>query len=140
MQAALASTPLDLILETKSNDENFEEWKKWGKDIVTCAIFAILLTAPTGLLFISAFGEKWLSQDNVHIKVVPSSHALSAMGSLNSVKDQLGQADSMCAGARQLVSPVCRCAQHRVDRCSPIYCSDMTGMWRYTDTREMRTQ
>lgn len=89
---------MDLILETKSDDDDFEQWKKWGKDIVTCAIFAILLTAPTGLLFISAFGEKWLSQDNVHIKVIPSSPDLTLMESSDSIKDQLGHAESMLGG------------------------------------------
>jgi hypothetical protein len=95
VQAALASAPLDLIVETKSDDEDFLRWQGWGKDIVTTSIFAIILTAPTGLLFIHAFGEKWLTQDNVHIKVVPICNELSLTSQVDSFKQKLAaQRDS----------------------------------------------
>eukprot|EP00892_Ulva_mutabilis_P007649 jgi/Ulvmu1/5256/UM022_0049.1 len=76
VQAALASTPLDMILEFKSDEPDFQKWKTWGKDITTTAIFAIIITAPIGLVFISYYGDKWLSQDNVKIQVNKSMHQL----------------------------------------------------------------
>ena len=69
VQAALASTPLDMILEFKRDDPDFSQWKSWGQDITTTAIFAIIITAPIGLVFISYYGDKWLSQDHVKIRV-----------------------------------------------------------------------
>lgn len=69
VQAALASTPLDMILEFKRDEPDFQKWQDWGKDITTTAIFAIIITAPIGLVFISYYGDKWLTQDNVKIHV-----------------------------------------------------------------------
>lgn len=72
MQAALASTPLDMILEFKRDEPDFQKWQDWGKDITTTAIFAILITAPIGLVFISYYGDKWLTQDHVKIHISKS--------------------------------------------------------------------
>ena len=78
VQAALASTPLDLIRDFKSDDPDFEQWVVWGKDIITTSVFAILVTAPAGLLFISYFGDRWLQRDCVGLKIAPSSSCLDA--------------------------------------------------------------
>jgi solute carrier family 9B (sodium/hydrogen exchanger), member 1/2 len=58
VQAALASTPLDLIIEFKKDALDYSEWQQWGKDIITTAVFSIVVTAPIGLIFITWFGDK----------------------------------------------------------------------------------
>ena len=63
VQAALASDPLESILKSKSGEENYDEWVKWGNDILTTAVFSIILTAPVGMLIISNLGPKWLNLD-----------------------------------------------------------------------------
>jgi hypothetical protein len=63
VQAALASDPLESILKSKSGEENYDEWVKWGNDILTTAVFSIILTAPVGMLIISNLGPKWLQLD-----------------------------------------------------------------------------
>lgn len=65
MQAALASAPLDLIYSYKQGDDDFEDWVLWGKDIITTSVFAIVATAPAGLLFISYFGDRLLEHNSV---------------------------------------------------------------------------
>lgn len=65
----MASTPLDMIMEFKRDEPDFQRWQEWGKDITTTAIFAIIITAPIGLVFISYYGDKWLTQDNIKIHV-----------------------------------------------------------------------
>lgn len=60
VQAALASVPLELIEEYKSDDP---EYLAWGEDIVTVAVVSIILTAPAGVFIINNLGPKWLSQD-----------------------------------------------------------------------------
>lgn len=72
VQAALASAPLDLIRAGKRKDDDFEQWENWGKDIITTSVFAILLTAPAGLLFINYFGERLLEHDDVKFKMCQS--------------------------------------------------------------------
>ena len=63
VQAALASDPLESILKSKSGEENYDEWVRWGNDILTTAVFSIILTAPVGMLIISNLGPKWLHLD-----------------------------------------------------------------------------
>lgn len=63
VQAALASDPLETILEHKQDEANFDEWEKWGNDILTTAVFSIILTAPLGMLIINILGPRWLSKD-----------------------------------------------------------------------------
>lgn len=82
VQAALASGPLEAIHSTKMLDPawkgqcNVEDspflgdpefvdfcvWDDWGQDIVTTAVFAILLTAPLGVLCIANVGPLWLTK------------------------------------------------------------------------------
>mmetsp|Transcript_17334 Transcript_17334/g.41407 ORF Transcript_17334/g.41407 Transcript_17334/m.41407 type:complete len:626 (+) Transcript_17334:138-2015(+) len=83
VQAALASSPLDAVYSTMMSnpewmtecrnegsrfrgDPGFEEFCRyddWGQDILTTAVFSIILTAPIGLLIISTLGPRWLTQD-----------------------------------------------------------------------------
>jgi hypothetical protein len=59
VQAALASDPLDFILEHDKSDA----YVKWGNDILTTAVFSIILTAPLGMIIIATLGPKWLTRD-----------------------------------------------------------------------------
>lgn len=59
VQAALASDPLDFILAHDKGDK----YVKWGNDILTTAVFSIILTAPLGMMIISVLGPKWLQCD-----------------------------------------------------------------------------
>ena len=63
VQAALASDPLETILEHKHDEANFDEWEQWGNEILTTAVFSIILTAPLGMLIINILGPRWLTQD-----------------------------------------------------------------------------
>lgn len=72
VQAALASAPLDLIVAQKAGDPEFARWARWGQDIITTAVLSILVTAPLGLLFITYFGDKWLTRDAVRISATKS--------------------------------------------------------------------
>jgi NhaP-type Na+/H+ or K+/H+ antiporter len=81
VQAALGSAPLDLIREKIDHDDpDFEEWEKWGKEILVTAVVSILLTAPIGLVCISKLGPRWLHQDKVDSdELEPSHHAVAVM-------------------------------------------------------------
>jgi len=59
VQAALASDPLDYVIEKRKSAEYVE----WGNDILTTAVFSIILTAPLGMMIISALGPRWLHKD-----------------------------------------------------------------------------
>ena len=59
VQAALASDPLDAIID----DNKSAEYVDWWNDILTTAVFAIILTAPVGMMIISSLGPKWLQKD-----------------------------------------------------------------------------
>ena len=59
VQAALASDPLDYVIEKNKSAEYVE----WGNDILTTAVFSIILTAPLGMMIISALGPRWLHKD-----------------------------------------------------------------------------
>ena len=63
VQEALASDPLETILEHKHDEANFDEWEQWGNEILTTAVFSIILTAPLGMLIINILGPRWLTQD-----------------------------------------------------------------------------
>jgi hypothetical protein len=63
VQAALASDPLESILEHKYDEPDFAKWEQWGNEILTTAVFSIILTAPLGMLIINFLGPRWLSQD-----------------------------------------------------------------------------
>lgn len=67
VQAALGSIPLTLIEENMSaDDDNYHEYEEWGKAILVTAVFAILITAPIGVICIDYFGPRWLDQE-VHL-------------------------------------------------------------------------
>lgn len=64
VQAALGSVPLDIVMTYMSeDDDNYDEYKQWGEQILVTAVVAILVTAPIGLICINTLGEKWLSYD-----------------------------------------------------------------------------
>ena len=63
VQAALASDPLETIQSTKRTEGNYLEWEQWGNDILTTAVFSIILTAPMGMMIINFLGPRWLSKD-----------------------------------------------------------------------------
>jgi NhaP-type Na+/H+ or K+/H+ antiporter len=66
VQAALGSVPLDIVLSYKDQtDSDFDDYKRWGEQILVTAVVAILITAPIGLICINALGEKWLTLDVV---------------------------------------------------------------------------
>lgn len=56
-QAAIGSTALDMA-RTKNN----EELQKYGMDVLTVAVLAILLTAPVGALIIGLTGPYLLQK------------------------------------------------------------------------------
>lgn len=63
VQAALGSVPLDLIKNELDRDEDpdkYDEYTQYGSDILTTAVFAILITAPAGLIIIQQLGPRWL--------------------------------------------------------------------------------
>uniref|UniRef100_A0A0G4HC41 Cation/H+ exchanger transmembrane domain-containing protein n=1 Tax=Chromera velia CCMP2878 TaxID=1169474 RepID=A0A0G4HC41_9ALVE len=64
VQAALATAPLDQILSIyDETDPNRDQWIRWGEQILTTAIFSVILTAPIGLLIVSFVGQKMLNKD-----------------------------------------------------------------------------
>lgn len=60
VQAALGSVPLDLIRREKKDESDFGDYEQWGMDILTTAVFSILVTAPCGLIVIQQLGPRWL--------------------------------------------------------------------------------
>lgn len=71
VQAALASVPLDLIKEKMSKDDKeYEAYEDWGNKILTTGLFAIILTAPIGLVLLNKLGKKLLTQDLPPEKIV----------------------------------------------------------------------
>jgi len=66
VQAALGPVPLDMMRNAFDRSEDPEKWdrnQQLGVDILTTAVFAILITAPIGLLVIQYLGPVWLEQD-----------------------------------------------------------------------------
>jgi NhaP-type Na+/H+ or K+/H+ antiporter len=63
VQAALGAVPLAKIMEEKKDESDFADWEAWGTDILTTAVFSIILTAPLGLLVIQHLGPRWLEQE-----------------------------------------------------------------------------
>lgn len=63
VQAALGAVPLAMIKDSmKPNDPDFTKYEKHGLDILTTAVFSILLTAPFGLIVIQKLGPRWLER------------------------------------------------------------------------------
>lgn len=64
VQAALGSVPLDIVMTYMSeDDDDYDEYKRWGEQILVTAVVAILVTAPIGLICINVLGERWLTYD-----------------------------------------------------------------------------
>lgn len=61
VQAAIGGEILDMAIANKAP----AMYVGWGKDIVTLAVLAILVTAPIGAIGISIVGPKWLTQDEL---------------------------------------------------------------------------
>lgn len=61
VQAAIGSIPLDTA---RNRGYAGQEQEKYGIQIVTIAVLAILLTAPTGAVAISLTGTRWLKNVN----------------------------------------------------------------------------
>jgi len=59
VQAALASVPKDMVHESMDpNDKDYEDYVAWSEDILTTAVFSIILTAPIGLIVINKLVRK----------------------------------------------------------------------------------
>merc|ERR1719329_524527 len=64
VQAALGGIPLAMVeANMDKNSSEYEQYRKWGMEIITCAVFSILFTAPAGLMIIQIFGPRWLNYD-----------------------------------------------------------------------------
>jgi len=68
VQAAFCGYPLSVIDRITASGgwadlEEQRKYEKWGQDILTTGVLAILMTAPAGLIFIQQFGPKWLARD-----------------------------------------------------------------------------
>ena len=62
VQAALCAKPLHLVHQYMNHDdEDYEDFEKWGKNILVTAVLSILITAPIGLIAISTLGPLWLN-------------------------------------------------------------------------------
>lgn len=57
LQAAIGSTALDMAMTRED-----EKLKKYGMDVLTMAVLAILLTAPVGALIIGLAGPRLLQK------------------------------------------------------------------------------
>lgn len=68
VQAALGSVPLDLIVSKMSpNHPKYNNYVKWGNDIVVIAVLAILITAPIGLIVFNKLGPIWLDKKDENV-------------------------------------------------------------------------
>jgi len=63
VQAALASTPLDMVTNTLSPaDPDYARYVQYARDVLTTAVFSIILTAPVGLVIMNSLGPRWLAK------------------------------------------------------------------------------
>mmetsp|Transcript_57943 Transcript_57943/g.163612 ORF Transcript_57943/g.163612 Transcript_57943/m.163612 type:complete len:606 (+) Transcript_57943:111-1928(+) len=68
VQAALGSVPLELaktLIDKDADPDKYNSYIKHGTNIVTIAVFAILITAPAGLIIIQKLGPRWLERSDV---------------------------------------------------------------------------
>lgn len=68
VQAALGPVPLDMMktaMVRSDNTTKYDEHMQFGADILTTAVFSILITAPAGLLVIQYLGPAWLEKEEV---------------------------------------------------------------------------
>jgi NhaP-type Na+/H+ or K+/H+ antiporter len=92
VQAALGSVPLSLVrdgLKREDDPAKFDRYEQWGIDILTTAVFSILLTAPVGLIVIQQFGPRWLEYS-------PPTTASSGSGKLQPVMPTVTEVSSAC--------------------------------------------
>ena len=63
VQAALCTIPALLIEENIAHDDpDYDKYKRWGDQILVTAVFAILLTAPLGVICIDVLGPIMLTK------------------------------------------------------------------------------
>jgi len=115
VQAAFAGVPLQLMLKKKvdewDSDEQRLEYEQWGRDILTTAVLAILMTAPIGLILIQQLGPRWLEKDEGDARTSKLNDIIEEFASMRSsfasrpsVSVEDGNVPSR-AGARAQVSP-----------------------------------
>ena len=81
--------PLEIINKELKDDPDYEDYQQWGNNILTTAVFSILITAPIGLLVISNLGDKWLSYDGSKEVMLSSQDEDEHSGSHSSSADGL---------------------------------------------------
>jgi NhaP-type Na+/H+ or K+/H+ antiporter len=62
VQASLSAVPLALINRTMVNDLNYEQWVHWAEDLLATGIFAIIICATLGTLFVFWFAPVLLDK------------------------------------------------------------------------------
>jgi NhaP-type Na+/H+ or K+/H+ antiporter len=62
VQASLSAVPLALINRTMVNDPNYEQWVHWAEDLLATGIFAIIICATLGTLFVFWFAPVLLDK------------------------------------------------------------------------------
>lgn len=65
VQAALGAMTLAEATKRDPALEDYDQWIKWGEEMLTTAVFAVCLTAPLGAIMINTLGTKWLNYDGV---------------------------------------------------------------------------
>jgi NhaP-type Na+/H+ or K+/H+ antiporter len=99
VQAALGSVPLAMVHHNMKDSPDFEQFEKWGNDIVATAVFSILLTAPAGLIVIQKLGPRWLTCDEGPEMKNPVQLAMA--GNIASATMQLSKAVEECEDTDQ---------------------------------------
>lgn len=62
VQASLSAVPLSLINQTLADSPEYENWVRWGNDILATGIFAIIVCATLGTLFVYWFAPIMLEK------------------------------------------------------------------------------
>lgn len=101
-------------MQVKRGDPDFRQWQGWGKDIITTAVFAILITAPIGLLFINHFGDKLLTHDPVEIKLCKSEPELQA-ASPRGARLPIAPPNCTCTSCTSAHAAMLACGCHAAD-------------------------
>lgn len=66
VQAAIGGTTLNtaIALSTKEvRPQVKEQWIEYGKDLISMAVIAVIITAPLGAILTNTLGPKWLHED-----------------------------------------------------------------------------
>eukprot|EP00882_Tetradesmus_deserticola_P034074 GHRQ01038981.1.p1 GENE.GHRQ01038981.1~~GHRQ01038981.1.p1 ORF type:complete len:499 (+),score=175.50 GHRQ01038981.1:208-1704(+) len=92
VQASLSAVPLSLINRNLVNDPDYEQWVKWGSDLLATGIFAIIICATLGTLCVFWFAplllEKSEEEAELHRPSRSMSRALTKQYSLTAVMAQ----------------------------------------------------